>query len=80
MDNLCLDTQETKMQTTKKIAANAVREVRMRALADIQYRHITGLMIDGDAVVREDPVDNGCYVQAWLWVDFADTQYDKELR
>lgn len=22
--------------------------------------------------------DNGCYVRAWVWVDFADTDLDKE--
>ena len=22
--------------------------------------------------------DNGCFVQAWLWVDFTGTEFDKE--
>jgi hypothetical protein len=22
--------------------------------------------------------DNGCYVQAWVWCDFAGTRFDKE--
>jgi hypothetical protein len=33
--------------------------------------------IDDDARLSEG-TDNGCYVQAWVWVSFAGTEYDKE--
>lgn len=33
--------------------------------------------IDDDAVVSEGD-DNGAYVQAWVWVSFADTELDKD--
>jgi hypothetical protein len=32
--------------------------------------------IDGDSRIS-DGDDNGCYVSAWLWVDFSDTPFDK---
>ena len=35
------------------------------------------LEINDDAEVSEGG-DNGCYVQAWVWLDFAGTAYDKE--
>ena len=34
--------------------------------------------VDEDAVISEGD-DNGCYVAAWLWVDFSGTPFDKEL-
>ncbi len=34
------------------------------------------LEVDDDAVVSEGE-DNGAYVQAWLWVDFAGTPLDE---
>ncbi len=33
--------------------------------------------IDADATLSEGD-DNGCYVQAWVWVSFADTPFNKE--
>ena len=27
---------------------------------------------------QEEGNDNGCYVAAWVWIDFADTKFDKE--
>ena len=35
------------------------------------------LEIDDDAKVSMSD-DNGCFVQAWMWVDFTDTPLDKE--
>jgi len=34
--------------------------------------------IDDDARLSEGN-DNGCYVGAWVWVNFADTKFDKEM-
>ena len=34
------------------------------------------LEIDDDARVSEGN-DNGCYVGAWVWFDFAETKFDK---
>lgn len=33
--------------------------------------------IDDTAQLSEGD-DNGCYVAAWVWVDFTDTKFDKE--
>jgi len=33
--------------------------------------------VDENAEVSEGD-DNGAYVQAWVWVDFGGTQFDKE--
>jgi hypothetical protein len=33
--------------------------------------------IDDNATLSEGN-QNGCYVAAWVWVDFAGTQYDKD--
>ena len=33
--------------------------------------------IDDNALLSEGN-DNGCYVQAWVWVNFAGTRFDKE--
>ena len=33
--------------------------------------------IDDNATLSEG-YDNGCYIQAWVWVDFAGTRFDKE--
>jgi hypothetical protein len=33
--------------------------------------------IDDNALLSEGN-DNGCYVAAWVWVDFAGTKWDKE--
>lgn len=35
------------------------------------------LEIDDNAVVSHG-TDNGAYVQAWVWVSFADSRFDKE--
>ena len=43
-----------------------------------QQRQAEGLVeIDDNAQVSEGN-DNGCYVAAWVWVDFSDTKFDKE--
>ncbi|MBI3835031.1 MAG: hypothetical protein HY287_11945 [Planctomycetes bacterium] len=39
--------------------------------------HEGELEIDDNAIVSLG-ADNGAYVQAWLWVDFASTSLDKE--
>lgn len=46
-------------------------------LARTDYRVKEGeLEIDDDAVASHG-FDNGVYVQAWMWVDFANTALDK---
>ncbi len=43
-----------------------------------QHRQVEGAVeIDNNAQLSEGN-DNGCYVSAWVWVDFAGTGYDKE--
>ena len=43
-----------------------------------QQRQEEGLVeIDTNACLSEGN-DNGCYVQAWVWVDFAETRFNKE--
>jgi len=58
----------------------ATRNEAIRELAceqhDLQSKE-GELEIDSDAKVSEGD-DNGAYVQAWVWVSFADTEFDKE--
>lgn len=58
-----------------------IREQRIRELALEQhcsnyYSDHSYPEIEDDAKVSEGE-DNGAYVQAWVWVDFTDTELDK---
>jgi hypothetical protein len=53
------------------------RRAALREMADEQHGEEGGIEIDGDAATSEGD-DNGSYVAAWLWVDFAETPFDKE--
>lgn len=48
-------------------------------LARTEYQFPSGgaVQIDADADIA-DGAGNGTFVQAWVWVDFAGTQFDKE--
>lgn len=46
-------------------------------LARDQHQREGEVEIDDDARLSEGS-DNGCYVQAWVWADFAGTPFDKE--
>ena len=63
---------------TEQLEANQ-RHAGIVTLAHNTY-HITGACeIDRNAKLSEG-IDNGCWVQAWVWVDFAGTPYDKEAK
>lgn len=47
------------------------------ALARQDTRVGDELEIDDDAKLSEGD-DNGCWVQAWMWVDFTGTPLDKD--
>ena len=54
-------------------------DVRRRAIIEIareQKQKEGFLEIDDGAQVSEGD-DNGCYVAAWVWVEFAGTRFDK---
>jgi hypothetical protein len=53
------------------------RSAREQQIIDMVAVSDGSLEVDLDAVVSEGD-DNGAYVQAWVWVDFADTDLDKE--
>jgi hypothetical protein len=46
-------------------------------LAQKQHYKDGELEVDMDAEVSEGD-DNGAYVQAWVWVDFTNTKFDKK--
>ncbi len=56
-------------------------EIDSKAVLDLARKdpkvHEGELEIDDNAVVSYGG-DNGAYVQAWLWVDFAGTSLDEE--
>lgn len=53
------------------------REEKIRELARQQH-HVDGeVEVDDGGIVSEGD-DNGAYVQAWVWVDYAGTDLDKE--
>jgi hypothetical protein len=53
------------------------RRFEIIELAREQHQKDGELEIDDDARVSEGN-DNGCYVGAWVWLDFAETKFDKE--
>lgn len=55
------------------------RRLEIVELADEEHGRDGELEIDGDATVSEG-TDNGAYVQAWVWVDFSGTKFDKDLK
>lgn len=53
------------------------RRKRIVELARLQH-HVEGeVEVDSCARLSEGD-DNGCYVQAWVWVDYSGTEFDKE--
>lgn len=62
------------------VAKDNAREERIRELAREQHQVDGEVEIDdviGGAEISEGD-DNGAYVRAWVWVDFSDTDLDKE--
>lgn len=53
------------------------REKKIRQLADSTHGRDGEIEFDDDAKVSESE-DNGAYVQAWVWVSFSGTEFDKE--
>lgn len=72
-----------KLEELRK-AVNAIREHSV----DEENREIIQMAMEqherpGEVEVEPDGVvsiseDNGAYVQAWVWVSFADTKFDQE--
>jgi hypothetical protein len=48
-------------------------------LAREQRQEEGAVEIDDNATLSEGS-GNGCYIQAWVWVDFAETRFDKETQ
>jgi len=68
-----------------EIAADAehpmTKEERRQAIvarAQDEYHDEGFIEVDDNAKLSEGD-DNGTYVQAWVWMDFACTQFDKEV-
>ena len=59
------------------LAQSEERRFQIMELAREQCAQEGVVEIDDSAQVSEGE-DNGCYVQAWVWVDFSDTDFDKE--
>lgn len=53
------------------------RNERILELAKEQHQRDGECEIDDNAVISEGG-ENGTYVQSWVWVDFADTDLDKD--
>jgi hypothetical protein len=51
--------------------------IEIRKYARDNYEQEGFLEIDDDAIVSESD-DNGVYIQMWKWIDFNDTEFDKE--
>jgi hypothetical protein len=72
MRQLIEDQEEQKEQQAQEARRQAIVNMA-KAQAEIEG----SVEVDDDAKVSEG-YDNGAYVQAWVWVDFADTDLDKE--
>lgn len=59
------------------VSAAKSRRVAIVAMAFKEYIQEGRVEVDDNAVVSEG-YDNGAYVQAWVWVDFSGTSFDKE--
>ena len=46
-------------------------------LARKEHQEEGQVEIDDNAQLSEGD-DNGCYVQAWVWVDFTETRFEEE--
>ncbi len=57
--------------------AEAARHAAIVQLAKDEHQDEGTCEIDEGAVLSEGDA-NGCYVQAWVWVSFAGTDFDKE--
>ena len=53
------------------------RRLEIIELAREQREIEEAVEIDNNALLSEGN-ENGCYVAAWVWVDFAGTTFDKE--
>jgi hypothetical protein len=53
------------------------RRTQIVELARTQCQEEGGVEIDDNAQISEGG-DNGCYVAAWVWLDFTGTPFDKE--
>ena len=66
---------------TKKKLSKKSREVLIRSMAESKYGSEGYIEVDDNAVISEPKFEKGesggAYVQAWVWVDFADTLLDK---
>ena len=76
-DNPKFDAARFKKAAKAASAEELKRREKLREMADQHFSESEGLEIDGDAATSEGD-DNGAYVAAWLWVDFAGTEFDKE--
>jgi hypothetical protein len=43
-----------------------------------EQREIEGAVEIDDTALLSEGNDNGCYVAAWVWVDFAGSNFDKQ--
>lgn len=53
------------------------RRVAIIQLARQQYEQEGQVEID-DAARLSEGNDNGCYVQAWVWIGYSGTRFDQE--
>ena len=64
-------------EKTGHINEAELRRVAIVELAREHYGSEGYIEIDDNAKLSEGD-DNGTYVQAWVWVTFSDTPFDKE--
>jgi hypothetical protein len=69
---------ETLANRKEEQEVQAQRNDRIIEMARDQHQVFGETEIDDGALVSEGD-DNGAYVQSWIWVDFSDTELDKEL-
>jgi len=83
----CIGDTEIIEEETEEVTAAELRELevddaRHKAIIELareEYQRDGETEIDNDATLSEGAA-NGCYVQAWVWVSFEDTPYNKETK
>jgi hypothetical protein len=56
--------------------ADSPATIRRQKIIALAQEQCGDAEIDDDATLSEGD-DNGCYVSAWVWCDFSDTELDK---
>ena len=77
VDTVYIEERDVPVAATPDPESDPVRDSAIRSMAKDEHASDGYIEIDENAIVSEGD-DNGAYVAAWVWVDFAGTDMDKD--